>query len=94
MRQGPSKQQPQSAIQAGSPEKRYHWVKPSDLPERSELIDRVTGKRAAVILTIAHQFLWNRSTSSLLHGTRPAEGECESLQEAKNRVTDGLSNEM
>jgi hypothetical protein len=94
MRQGSSKQQPQSTISSGAPAKRYHWVKPSDLPERSELIDRVTGKRAAVILTVANQFLWTRSTSSMIHGIRPAEGECRSLLEAKAKVTDGLSNEM
>jgi hypothetical protein len=94
MRQGSTKQQPQGAIPSGTPEERYHWVKPLNLPERSELIDRVTGKPAAVILTIAIQFLWTRSTSSLIHGIRPSEGECESLLEAKDKVTDGLSNQM
>lgn len=73
---------------------RYHWAKPSDLPERVELIDKVTSQPAAVILIIDRQYEWQRNTSTMIHGAPPADGKCSSLQEAKERVLHGLKNEM
>ncbi|WP_254509382.1 hypothetical protein [Anatilimnocola floriformis] len=73
---------------------RYHWTKPSDLPERLELIDRITGHSVAVIQTVSRQYEWKRSTSAIIHGAPPAEGECETLSDAKIQVEAGLPNEM
>ena len=70
---------------------RYHWMKPSDLPDRLELIDNVSGKPVATIFSIGREWQWTRSTSVLLHGAPSAEGNCRSLTTAKDQVLDGLS---
>jgi hypothetical protein len=69
---------------------RYRWVKPSDLPERVELIDNVTSHQVATITTGGRVYYWKRSTSVLLHGVPSAEGSTSSLTQAKNYILEGL----
>ena len=69
---------------------RYEWRKPSDLPDRLELIDKVTKQIIAEIVSIGRKWLWGRKTSLLLHGAIPAEGVAVGLTQAKIRVLDGL----
>ncbi len=76
------------------PEVRFIWITPSDLPERVELIDRVTSRRAAVILTLNHRFLWRREKTAMMHITSPPEGIADSLTDAKAGILTGLKNEM
>ena len=92
MRQTLSANQP--STETCDPEFRYHWTKPSDLPDRVELVDRVTRQAAAVILIIERRCQWKRITSQMIHGAPPAEGKCNTLGEAKAKVLDGLKNEM
>jgi hypothetical protein len=69
---------------------RYHWVKPSDLPDRVELIDSETSHRVAVITNMGRNWYWKRNTTTLLNGARPVEGTATSLVQAKFKVLDGL----
>jgi hypothetical protein len=69
---------------------RYEWRKPSDLPDRLELIDRVTKYIIAEIVSIGRTWEWRRKTSLLLHGAGPAEGIAKGLTQAKVQVLDGL----
>ena len=73
---------------------RYFWSKPSDLPERVELIDKITSHPAAVIHFVNRRYQWKRTTSELIHGAPPAEGHCDTLMQAKISILDGLKNEM
>lgn len=72
---------------------RYRWVNRADLVESVELIDTVTSYQVAVITAVGRKFSWKRNTSVLLHGAPPAEGTCDSLQQAKIKVLDGLPSE-
>ncbi|WP_425613641.1 hypothetical protein NA78x_003476 [Anatilimnocola sp. NA78] len=72
-------------------EKRYQWRKPSDLPDRLELIDAMTGQPAAIILTIGRRFVWSRFTNTLIHGIRSGEGECDSLSAAQQHASEGMT---
>ncbi|WP_425615043.1 hypothetical protein NA78x_004931 [Anatilimnocola sp. NA78] len=69
---------------------RYRWVKPSDLPDRVELIDNLTTLRVAVITDVNRRWCWKRNTTLLLHGVPPAEGIEASLTQAKIKVLEGL----
>ncbi|WP_425613650.1 hypothetical protein NA78x_003485 [Anatilimnocola sp. NA78] len=69
---------------------RYRWVKPSDKPERVELIDNVTSQRVAIITEVNRRWAWTRSTTILLHGAPSADGLEASLAQAKAQVLDGL----
>jgi hypothetical protein len=69
------------------------WRKPSDLPERIELIDNVTKLPIAEITSMGRDYKWTRKTSALLHGAPPAEGIARGLAEAKTHVLDGLPSE-
>jgi len=69
---------------------RYYWQKPSDLPDRIELMDSVTKRPAAVILSVSRRWHWRRETSLLMHGALPAEGRHNLLDEAKLAVVNGL----
>jgi hypothetical protein len=70
--------------------KRYRWVKPSNLPERVELIDEVTKHAIAEIVSVGREWQWRRKTTALLHGAPPAEGIAKGLTQAKMKVLDGL----
>ncbi len=73
---------------------RYHWIKPSGLPDRIELIDaKMVNRSVAVIAFVSPEWCWQRSTSWLIHGVPSAEGVCSTLQQAKNQVVNGLPNE-
>ena len=71
---------------------RYQWRKPSDLPDRLELVDGVTSKPIATIMQTGQDWSWKRSTAVLLHGAPPAEGFAKSLAKAKECVVKGLPN--
>jgi hypothetical protein len=73
---------------------RYHWKKPSDLPDRVELIDSGSNRIVAVITQAGRHWQWRRSTTSIFDGAPAGEGECLSLVEAKDKVLDGLPNEV
>lgn len=70
--------------------KRYEWRKPSDLPDRLELIDKVANYVIAEIVSMGRKWQWRRKTSILLHGAPPPEGISPGLTQAKVRVLDGL----
>jgi hypothetical protein len=69
---------------------RYRWAKPSDLPDRIELIDNISSQHIAVITIDGRTYRWRRTTTILLHGAPPTEGNATSLTLAKVRVLDGL----
>jgi hypothetical protein len=69
---------------------RYYWQKPSDLPERVELMDTVTSTPAAVITSVSRKWHWKRNTTVILHGAPPAEGKQSLLDDARQAVVDGL----
>jgi len=71
-------------------QQRYSWQKPSDLPDRVELVDSIAKCIVAVVTSVGRDWTWNRSTSVLLHGAPPTAGNCRSLTEAKLKVLDGL----
>ncbi|WP_254506524.1 hypothetical protein [Anatilimnocola floriformis] len=77
-------------FQAESPPQRYAWRKPSNLPERVELIDRVTSQVVAVVEHVGRDWQWRRNTSQLVHGAPPSEGMQTSLEDAKQAVLNGL----
>jgi hypothetical protein len=89
----PSKQR-EPSNQIGDPQIRYRWSTPCDLPDRCELIDQITRQSAGIVLTINQQFDWKRNTSTMIHGTPPAQGTCTTLREAQSKVMEGLRNEM
>jgi hypothetical protein len=69
---------------------RYYWQKQSDLPERVELMDTVTRQPAAVIENVGRKWRWKRSTTVLLHGAPPGEGNVVYLDDAREAILDGL----
>ena len=72
---------------------RFRGVKPSDLPERVELIDNTTSQQIAVITNLGRTWQWQRKTTLLLHGAPPADGLATSLTKAKIKILEGLRNE-
>jgi hypothetical protein len=72
---------------------RYRWVKPSDLPDRVELIDTGTNHAIAEILRVGRMWQWRRKTTLLLHGAPPADGVAKGLTQAKVKVLDGMPDE-
>jgi hypothetical protein len=73
---------------------RYLWKKPSDLPDRLELIDSGSNRIVAVITQAGRFWQWRRSTTPIFDGAPASEGECLSLLEAKDKVLDGLAIEV
>jgi hypothetical protein len=69
---------------------RYEWRKPSDLPAHLELIDTITRHPIGIFLGLGRKWHWQRRTTVLLHGAPPTEGICGQLNEAKERLLDGL----
>jgi hypothetical protein len=73
------------------PAHRYHWQRPSDLPDRIELFDTVEYHRVAVILALGlNDWKWERSTTMLLNGAPPIEGSSTTLATAKRKILNGL----
>jgi hypothetical protein len=83
---------PRNALEnpACDPQPRYRWSKSSDLPDRKELIDRITSQRAAIIVAVNRQFDWKCNTSMMFHGAPPTEGTCTTLLAGKRKVMSGL----
>lgn len=70
---------------------RYQWRKPSDLPDRIELVDTTTTQVIAVITGVGREWQWQRKTTRLLHGTPAGEGITKTLTQAKIAVLEGLA---
>ncbi|WP_254510126.1 hypothetical protein [Anatilimnocola floriformis] len=72
---------------------RFNWHKPSDLPDRVELVDSLNNRSVAVVIQAGEEWSWKRNTLTLIHGAPGAEGLSDSLLQAKIKVLEGLHNE-